>query len=414
MRDGYAVVDVETTGIHPGWHHRIAEIAVVHLDASGIVTDEWCTLLNPGRDLGPQRIHGISAAEIRRAPTFGDVAGDVAARLAGRVVVAHHLTFDVRFLVAEFHRVGVNPPLDATFGLCTMRLASRFLQSVGRSLTSCCDAASVPFTNAHSALYDARAAAALMAHYLAAVGRRQPWSGLLDAATQRPWPALPTAFVAPVLRRGDFVPEPDFISRLVDALPSSPDNADADDYLAVLDTAMIDRHLSETEQDELVATAAELGLCHADVLVLHRDYLAALARLAWQDGVVTGAELSDLHLAADLLGLSHTDADIALSDAQHAASNTVHNGLGHFRLARGDTVVLTGDMDLPREMWLQRAAAAGLSVNGKNVTKRTRLLIAADPDSLSRKAKKARDYGIPIVTETAFHELLTDLEGGPA
>lgn len=40
-----------TTGILTGWHHRIAEIAVVHVDAHGTVTDEWVTLVNPDRDL---------------------------------------------------------------------------------------------------------------------------------------------------------------------------------------------------------------------------------------------------------------------------------------------------------------------------------------------------------------------------
>ncbi|WP_198410963.1 hypothetical protein [Cryobacterium sp. TMT1-3] len=33
------------------------------------------------------------------------------------------------------------------------------------------------------------------------------------------------------------------------------------------------------------------------------------------------------------------------------------------------------------------------------------LLVAADPDSLSGKARKARDYGIPIVGETAMARL---------
>ena len=34
-----------------------------------------------------------------------------------------------------------------------------------------------------------------------------------------------------------------------------------------------------------------------------------------------------------------------------------------------------------------------------------RLLVAADPDSLSGKARKARDYGIPIVGEAALARL---------
>jgi DNA polymerase-3 subunit epsilon len=71
-------------------------------------------------------------------------------------------------------------------------------------------------------------------------------------------------------------------------------------------------------------------------------------------------------------------------------------------------VVLTGEMTEPREVLETRGRAAGLQV-GKGVTKKTRVLVAADPDSLSGKARKARDYGIPIVTEAAFGRLLAEL-----
>lgn len=40
------------------------------------------------------------------------------------------------------------------------------------------------------------------------------------------------------------------------------------------------------------------------------------------------------------------------------------------------------------------------------VTKTTRVVVAADPNSLSGKAAKARSYGIPIITEAAFERLL--------
>ncbi|UUT36001.1 hypothetical protein L2X98_23115 [Microbacterium elymi] len=40
------------------------------------------------------------------------------------------------------------------------------------------------------------------------------------------------------------------------------------------------------------------------------------------------------------------------------------------------------------------------------VTKRVALVAAADPDSLSGKARKARDYGIPIVSEDGLVRLL--------
>ncbi len=43
---------------------------------------------------------------------------------------------------------------------------------------------------------------------------------------------------------------------------------------------------------------------------------------------------------------------------------------------------------------------------GDAVNKRTRLLIAADPDSMSGKAKKARQYGVPIVHPQAYRAML--------
>src|SRR5687767_11140060 len=108
----YAVIDVETTGLRAGWHDRIIEIAVVHLDERGRVQDEWCSLINPDRDLGPQHIHGISAAEAGRAPGFAQLAGAVAGLLRGRTLVAHNLAFDALFLAAEFRRLGHTVPVD--------------------------------------------------------------------------------------------------------------------------------------------------------------------------------------------------------------------------------------------------------------------------------------------------------------
>jgi len=68
-------------------------------------------------------------------------------------------------------------------------------------------------------------------------------------------------------------------------------------------------------------------------------------------------------------------------------------------------VVFTGEMSLPREEWVRRAMDAGL-VPHSSVTKKVALVVAADPDSLSGKARKAEAYGIPIVGEWAFEELI--------
>ena len=50
---------------------------------------------------------------------------------------------------------------------------------------------------------------------------------------------------------------------------------------------------------------------------------------------------------------------------------------------------------------------AGLKCGG--ITKKTKLVVAADPDSQSGKAAKARSYGVPVVTEAAFARLLGGL-----
>src|SRR5690349_15614882 len=43
---GFAVLDVETTGLSPS-EHRILELAVVHTDGHGTVLDEWAVRCDP-------------------------------------------------------------------------------------------------------------------------------------------------------------------------------------------------------------------------------------------------------------------------------------------------------------------------------------------------------------------------------
>ncbi len=395
----YAVIDTETTGLRPSWHDRVIEIAVVQLDAHGRVESEWSSLINPNRDLGPQHIHGITGAEVRRAPAFEDLAGEIADRLRGRVVVGHNVQFDLQFLIAEYERMGLPVGASDTSGLCTMRLAARFLPMAGRRLADCCREAGIELVNAHAALDDARASGELLAYVLRMTGGVASWR------THRPdddWPLLPPSGVAPVGRRSGTEVDEHFLSRLVDRLPRAH-RPEADAYLDVLDGALLDRYISVADADALVAVAERLNLSRADVVELHRAYLSQLAALATADATVTDAERADLDDVARLLGLSASH----VADAWQAASGAtvVIPRQSRARLDRGDIVVFTGQTDEPRELLVQRAAGAGLTV-ADYVTKRTRLVVAADPDSLSIKAQRAAAYGIPVVHPAAFHRML--------
>jgi DNA polymerase-3 subunit epsilon len=160
------------------------------------------------------------------------------------------------------------------------------------------------------------------------------------------------------------------------------------------------------EQEGLIEVAQALDLTYADALGLHRDYLTALAGVAWSDGMVTDDGRQDLRNVAALLGLGEQDAEIALRKTR---TTEEESRWGQFRLRPGDLVAFTGQLADQRDEWETRAIRGGLQVTGGGVTRRTRLLVAADPDSLSGKAAKARQYGIPIVSPEAFGKLVKQL-----
>jgi len=73
----FAVIDVEATGIYPGGHDRVIEVAVVRMSPGFQIEDEWVTLVNPRRDIGRTDIHGIQAADVEHAPLFDEISGGV-------------------------------------------------------------------------------------------------------------------------------------------------------------------------------------------------------------------------------------------------------------------------------------------------------------------------------------------------
>ena len=137
---GYAVIDFETTGFSPTHHHRIIEIAVVHVAPDGTVEDRWETVVNPLRDLGPTHVHRLRGADVMDAPQFKDIAPAFVGLLSNRVVVAHNASFEARFLRSELSRLGAESPVENDGALCTMRFAKDFLPGSGRSLSDCCAA----------------------------------------------------------------------------------------------------------------------------------------------------------------------------------------------------------------------------------------------------------------------------------
>ena len=407
-----AVVDVETTGLFPNRHDRIVEVAIVIARPDGEVVREFHTLVNPERDMGPTRIHRLSAADVLDAPTFADIAGHLTEVLDGCTALAgHNIRFDRTFLAAEFERAG--SPLPDVPTICTMRLAG------GGDLASCCECYGVGFEGTpHSAMCDARAAARLLARLLTDApcearevlryppvrwpGRPRTTARLLSREESRARQAEPPTYLKSLLTRAG------------GSLASDDDSAVVA-YTGLLDRALEDRHVDDREGAALVEMAVQWGLAGDRLGAIHRDYLGGLAAAAAADGVVTDAERTDLARVARLLGIEPAGLDRMLSDAAQARSNgpagTPPAPVGGTSLA-GQSVCFTGECSctyrgepITRDVAAGLAAGAGLSV-AESVTKKLGVLVVADPLSQSGKAKKARQYGVRVLHEPVFWKMI--------
>jgi DNA polymerase III epsilon subunit-like protein len=166
---GFAVVDLETTGT--GQLCRIVEIALLLLSPDGEIEQEWSTVINPGVPIPNAAVHGIKEHLAAAAPSFSTVAPTLAALLEGRVLVAHNLDRgclrgQIRGPILRHHFWEASEAwpalvLDLGDGIDTM--PNPFL-SLGKLCTA--HGISLSGDDAHTALGDTRALAALLRHGL--------------------------------------------------------------------------------------------------------------------------------------------------------------------------------------------------------------------------------------------------------
>lgn len=303
----FAVVDIETTGFSPLVGDRIVELGIVRVAGDGSTVDEYVTLVNPLREVGPTHVHGITQEDVAYAPTFVEVVGDVLARLAGVIFVGHNARYDRDFLAAELSAAGIFLP--AIPSLCTLKLGYRLHPELGNHrLATCCEAAGVDHPITHSAIDDARATAALLGRYLAEaqeVGLATLKAlGLDPESFPESWPALEpsgrTAVRTPGERAAAALP---YLARLVTALTINAAEEEVAPYIDLLDRALEDRQVTANEAKALETIAREWGLSREQVLSAHHGYLESLVTAALADGRVTYTERQDLKAVALLLAI---------------------------------------------------------------------------------------------------------------
>ena len=177
LTDRLAILDLETTGADPR-EDRITEIGLMLVDG-GQVTEEWSTLVNPGRHIPPgiESLTGISDRMVERAPRFPEVAHDLAQRLQARLLIAHNARFDYAFLRNEFRRASLAFSAGV---LCTVRLSRRLDPHEPRhNLDALVERHGLASDGRHRALADARLVRRLLTALESAVG-----AAALDAAAR--------------------------------------------------------------------------------------------------------------------------------------------------------------------------------------------------------------------------------------
>lgn len=395
----FVVLDLETTGFSR--HDRVIEIAAVMLDSGGEIVDKWTTLVNPDRGISNSQIHGISSTDVALAPRFAEVADDLAALLNGKIIVAHNARFDTRMLAAEFERVGIEiVGLEEDF-ICTLKLAQDILDLPSRNLRACLEMVGIQNDRWHAALSDATATAKLFTHFW---NERPTLSQLGSPVIVRS--ELKPRNTPKIAREGVKVSDENWIQEALREMPASEDPV-TDEYMQLLDFVMLDFEISLLERQQLISAAQELGLSFADVHALHIQYLRKLVRVMLSDRILSEDEEANLRKAAQALHIEDHIVEELIYDPALIGDSA--EAVSALRLEVGDRIAITGQtLLLPRSEWEQRARAAGLHVAG--VAKATILAVAADVNSFSSKAKKAREYRIPIISEQHFKELLEVLE----
>lgn len=149
----FAVFDVETTGLHPAYGHRVCEVACLRIQ-NGQEIARFESLVDPKRPIsaGAFHVNHITAKMLAGAPAFEEVAEPLLALMAGAAIVAHNAPFDLGFLAAELEIVGLPPPEGVIVD--TLALVRRLYLFASNSLPAVAAAMAIDTGTAHRAMSD--------------------------------------------------------------------------------------------------------------------------------------------------------------------------------------------------------------------------------------------------------------------
>jgi DNA polymerase III subunit epsilon len=408
-----AFIDFETTGFSPRKGDRIVEAAVITTDWNGNILGQFETLVNPMREVTGTEIHQLTAEMLGQAPRFSEIADDLLFHLKDKIIIGHNLSFDLKFLEAELERHFKRQFLFQ--GMCTLHLSKYLFPTLPvRRLEALCEFLDVELGNVHCAFADCQATVSLFSRMLS-LANSQPdfvWDRFMAEPCCLDFDPYPKGIFInrnQALEKSNFKKSQlkDFIKRL----PSDPTKEVSElQYLNLLDEVLADRLLTDAELESLKEMILLQGFARYQVKTIHEDYLRNLCRIYWIDHDLSQAEYMDLKVVSEMLGIEVQllDEIIHEEEIKTKAEQLSDNPERGFGTLTDKTICFTGSLNatlngapIDRSFAQKIAIQHGMVIKS-GVSKGLDYLVTADPNSLSGKSLKARDYGVKIIAEPVF------------
>jgi DNA polymerase-3 subunit epsilon/CBS domain-containing protein len=248
-------LDTETTGLDVA-ADRVVQIGAVRMRGGVVIAGATLKLnVNPGVPIpaAATRVHGLGDADVAGAPGPAEALARLAEFVAGAVVIGHNVHFDLAILRHEAARHGVEWPEPRA--LDTVLIASALTPGrVDASIEALALMYGIAVKGRHTALGDARAAAAILAAMLEPLRQR----GIRTLAELEAFQSRSRALIDQQEKAGWFArpgDRPDFAAA-AGALPDAQKAIDSFLYRHRLADVMGAPPITVTPEATLLETAA--------------------------------------------------------------------------------------------------------------------------------------------------------------
>ena len=175
---------------------------------------------------------------------------------------------------------------------------------------------------------------------------------------------------------------------------------------------MEDRIVSSDEIEDLRKMASNWGLSTHQITDLNTKYFEAFAKVLKNNRCLSNSKHQELDQLATLLGIQDSSfvndfspLEGLNSDASKLFNKSNSDMVGKSVCFTGESECQINNKRLTKDFSKQLAISKGL-IPVDRVTKKLDILVVADPNTQSGKAKKAKEYGIRIIQENVFWKYL--------